>query len=145
MNFETIIQQFHTQGIRLYEGSTPGVLSRLERRCQFKFPSSFTQFYLQANGFEDEAWTADMFSLWSLEKIGVEYEERLVRFGSTATFIPFCDYLIQSHLIGFLPNQLGIYKLYGSATAQTAAEIIPLCETFEQAVAWIASGAVELF
>lgn len=127
MNFDSIIQQFHTQGIRLEAGSTPGVLARLERRCQFTFPSSFTQFYLQANGFADEAWTADMFSLWSLEKIEVEYEERRVRFGATATFIPFGDYLIQSHLLGFLPNQLGIYKLHGSTTAQAAAEIIPLC------------------
>lgn len=60
--------------------------------------NSLIQFFLEINGFKDFDWNEHMFSIYPLERIKKEYDEQ-----TDKDFIPFCDYLVNSH-------QIGLYK-----------------------------------
>jgi hypothetical protein len=65
-----------------------------------------------------------MFSIWPLKRIVEEYNR-----GIDQIFIAFADYLINSHLIGFVKGQEGVFKNYGTSPeliASTFSEVILL-------------------
>ena len=134
MSFEAIIRLWQTQGVQLNTGSSHELIAEVEQHCQFTFPLAFKEFYRLANGFRSNDWTPDMFSLWSLEKIQAEYEA-----SDEQILLPFCDWLIHSHHLGFVKDKPGIYKMYGTVEEK------PICENFEQVLEWIALGSQELY
>jgi len=96
-----------SKGIKLQVGISNDKISDFEKLLGFKFPQDFIDLYSKANGFEDFDWNEHMFSLWSLERILKEYHED----GDT-NYIGFCDFLINSHSIGFFKTDTGIFKSY---------------------------------
>jgi hypothetical protein len=76
-------------------------------RAGMVFPPAFLALYTQANGFKNRDWTEEMFSFWPIELIVEEYLQ-----GTDPNFVGFCDYLFNSHTIGFLKNFEGIFKHY---------------------------------
>ena len=107
--------------VRLQKGATLDQIADCEKKLDFKFPQDFVELYLQINGFEDLDWNKHMFSLWSLKRIVTEYEG--------GNFIGFCDFLINSHSIGFCRTDPRIYKNYDQKT--------PIAETFATAIEMI--------
>jgi len=76
----------------------------LEKKVNFIFPRTFKEFYGKINGFNDWDWDENMFTIYPIERIEEEYflEKK-------ESFVPFCDYLICSHQIGFNKNDGHIY------------------------------------
>lgn len=101
-------------------------ISATEEIIGFEFPESFKTLYLKVNGFENYEWLANMISIWSLERIANEYEPQ-------KNFVGFGDYLIHSHVYGFLKNQPGIFKCFDLTTPV----IEKIADTFEEAIALI--------
>jgi SMI1 / KNR4 family (SUKH-1) len=96
-----------SKGIKLQDGVSIDKISTFEKQLDFKFPQDFIDLYSKTNGFEDFDWNENMFSLWSLDRILKEYQEN----GDT-NYIGFCDFLINSHSIGFFKTDIGVYKSY---------------------------------
>lgn len=89
-----IIQYWQQSRIKLNKGASLEEIEILEKKVNFKFPDDFKEFYIHINGFKDSDWDENMFSIFPLQRIEEEYfdlEEEI--------FVPFCDYLINSHLI----------------------------------------------
>jgi hypothetical protein len=61
-----------------------------------------------------------MFSIWTLERIVEEYEKTQYK-----SFVPFCDFLIDSHRIGYLKTESGTYK---------DIDLTKVANTFEQTI-----------
>jgi hypothetical protein len=101
---------WNSQGIKLNKGTSFQIISDFESLLSFKFPQDFSELYSKVNGFEDFDWNEHMFSLWSLDRILKEYEE-----GDDTNYIGFCDFLINSHSIGFHKNDRNIYKHYNES------------------------------
>ncbi len=93
--------------IKLQNGISFDKISDFEKHLDFKFPQDFVELYLKTNGFEDFDWNENMFSLWSLDRILKEYQQN-----DDTNYIRFCDFLINSHSIGFFKTDIGIYKSY---------------------------------
>jgi hypothetical protein len=112
-----------SKGIKLQSGISVDKISDFEKLLDFKFPQDFTELYSKANGFEDFDWNENMFSLWSLDRIVKEYQEA----GDT-NYIGFCDFLINSHSIGFFKTDRGIFKSYDQTQSigNTFKEVIEL-------------------
>lgn len=73
-----------------------------------------------------------MFSLWSIERILDEYIE-----DNNSNYIGFCDYLINSHSIGFLKRTKGVFKSYDQTKS--------ICNTFQEAIELMNSGSGRLY
>jgi len=73
----------------------------------FIFPQDFVELYTKVNGFKDFGWNEHMFSLWTLDTILKEYQRE-----EDTNYVGFCDYLINSHSIGFYKDDGRIYKYY---------------------------------
>jgi hypothetical protein len=67
-----------------------------------------------------------MISIWPLDRISREY-------GRYENFVGFGDYLINSHVYGFLKDQQGVFKNYDLAKSTPE----KIAETFEEAVSLI--------
>ena len=117
-----------SKGIKLQNGISIDKISEFEKLLDFKFPQDFTELYSKANGFEDFDWNENMFSLWSLDRILKEYRED----GDT-NYIGFCDYLINSHSIGFFKTDKGIFKSYDQTQ--------PIGNTFKEGIELINSNS----
>ena len=76
-----------------------------------------------------------MIEIWSLERIENG-------FGRYPDFIGFSDYLINSHVYGFLKNQQGVFKNYDSADSGIPEKI---ADTFEEAIDLINSNSNLLY
>jgi hypothetical protein len=101
------ILTWQREGIKLRPGALETYIAEMEQWLSFTFPQDFYEFYKVVNGFERHESNQEMFSLWSLETLWEEYS------GSKETeFIGFCDFMINSHQIGFIKDQPGIYKSY---------------------------------
>lgn len=100
------IATWTSKGIKLQKGVSVDKISDFEKLLGFSFPQDFTDLYKKVNGFEDFDWNEYMFSLWSLDRIMKEYQEE------DTNYIGFCDFLINSHSIGFFKTDIGIYKSY---------------------------------
>ena len=84
------------------------------------------------DGFKEWDWRPNMFSIWPLQRIIDEYLEQRSKSATTLpyrqeqseNFVGFCDYLINSHQIGFLKDRIGVYKSYD--------EFNPIAESFRE-------------
>lgn len=121
-----------SKGIKLQNGISVNKIYDLEKLLDYKFPKDFIELYTKANGFEDFDWNENMFSLWSLERILKEYHED----GDT-NYIGFCDFLINSHSIGFFKTNKGIFKSYDQNQ--------PIGNTFKEAVELINSNSALIY
>jgi len=102
---DTIIQQWLTQNVKLNGSSTFHELREAEKSLDFTFPDEFKQLYLKVNGFFDWDMTINMISRWPIDRIIQEYKGN-----NDKNFVGFCDYLINSHEIGFYKIRNGIFK-----------------------------------
>lgn len=102
-----LIDYWKRCGIKINEGASEQEIMILEKYLNFTFPRSFKELYLEMNGFKDLDWDAGMFSMMPLERIKEEYNS------NNKDFIPFCDYLINCHQIGFSKMEKGIFVDYG--------------------------------
>ncbi|MEP7230797.1 MAG: SMI1/KNR4 family protein [Ginsengibacter sp.] len=102
-----VIHIWTAKGIKLQKGISIDKISDFEKLLDFTFPQDFIELYSKVNGFEDFDWNEHMFSLWSLDRILEEYQDD----GDT-NYIGFCDFLINSHSIGFFKTGQGIFKSY---------------------------------
>tara|TARA_R110002051_G_scaffold175032_2_gene245104 strand:- start:34 stop:447 length:414 start_codon:yes stop_codon:yes gene_type:complete len=107
MKISEIIEFWKSSNINLNRGAKLNDINNLEDYLNFEFPETFRQFYSNINGFEDFVYNENMFSIFSLERIKEEYT-----FSDNKNFIPFCDYLINSHQIGFYRNTKAVYTNY---------------------------------
>jgi hypothetical protein len=73
-----------------------------------------------------------MFSFWPLEKIIDEYKA-----SDDKSFIGFCDFLINSHSIGFIKDDFAIYKSYERQC--------PIAATFKEAVLLINKSSDRIY
>lgn len=104
---DLVIQQWKREKIELNPGFKADDLFLAESTLDFIFPNEFKELYIKVNGFQENEWRTNMFSIWSIERIIEEYN-----FSEDKNFIGFSDYLINSHQIGFLRDKKGIYKYY---------------------------------
>ena len=102
-----IIENWKSLGIKLNSGLTINAIAEVEHQIGIQFPNDFKELYIQVNGFSEYDWTPTMFSLWPLDRIVEEYDQR-----HDPMFVGFCDYLICSHTIGFVKNKIGVFKEY---------------------------------
>ena len=136
-----IIEQWKAERIQLNPPATLEAIRRAEEITGYTFPSDFKKLYLVADGFKDWDWRSNMFSLSPLQRIIDEYLEQLSRSRSASPyqqeqakdFVGFCDYLINSHQIGFLKNRNGVYKSYD--------EFNPIAQSFSEALSLINKDA----
>jgi hypothetical protein len=115
------ISTWTKNGIKFQAGLSLEVIMTFEVQLHFRFPPDFRELYQKVNGFEDFYLNKHMFSLWSLERILKEYRE-----DNDDNYLGFCDYLINSHSIGFIKREQGIYKSYS--------QIEPIARTFREAI-----------
>ncbi|HKC35311.1 MAG TPA: SMI1/KNR4 family protein, partial [Chitinophagaceae bacterium] len=88
--------QWKSEGIELNPPSIPALIKQAEEKLSFIFPDSFKCLYLMVDGFKDNDWRENMFSIWPIERILYEYNKR----GDKA-FVGFSDFLLNSHALGF--------------------------------------------
>lgn len=125
---DQVIDIWISQGIELKNGLSIDKISNFEKLLNFEFPKDFTELYLKVNGFENSDWNENMFSLWSLDRIFKEYQEEC-----DTNYIGFCDYLINSHTIGFFKTDKGVFKNYN--------QIQPIANTFKEGIELIISNS----
>lgn len=130
---DNMIKLWTEQHIKLSPPATIDLIKATEKIIDFQFPNDFKAFYLTLDGFADWDWTKNMFSIWPLTRIVEEYHNE-----SNKSFIVFADYLINSHHIGFVKGQKGVFKNSG---------VIPelIAETFLEALFLINSDADILY
>lgn len=104
---EEILTQWENEKISQNPGVTSDLIAAIENIIGFKFPKEFKELYSQINGFANNDWRENMFSIWPLERILEEYSS-----SEDKNFVGFADFLINSHNIGFLKTQAGVFKTY---------------------------------
>ena len=102
-----IRSQWEAENIKLNPPATIESITEAENAIGFEFPSDFKSLYLKINGFNNWDWRSNMFSLWPIHRIVEEYLQ-----DENKNFVGFCDYLINSHQIGFFKDRVGVYKSY---------------------------------
>jgi hypothetical protein len=96
-----------SKGIKLEPGAKIEDIESTEAAVGVSFPLDMKELYKVVNGFENWDWTPGMISVWPMERIREEY-----LISDDKNFVGFCDFLINSHCIGFLKEQTGIHKRY---------------------------------
>jgi len=122
------ISLWESKSIKLQNGISVDKIADLEKLLDFKFPQDFIGLYSKVNGFEDFEWNEHMFSLWSVDRILKEYHE-----DGNSNYIGFCDFLINSHSIGFLKSAIDVYKSYDQTQ--------PVAKSFEDLIFLINSNS----
>ncbi|WP_426667702.1 SMI1/KNR4 family protein [Mucilaginibacter sp. McL0603] len=130
---DKVVLKWSREGVKINEPAPNELIEQTERVLKFSFPTDFKEFYSVINGFKDLDWQEHMFYFWPLERIMEEYFDL-----QDKDFIPFCDFLLASHYIGFKRNQHGIYKLYSNLNES---ESIPIAPTIEEVVLLINSSS----
>lgn len=130
---DDVVLKWRTEGVKINESAPNELIENAEKVLKFTFPADFKEFYSAINGFKDLDWQEHMFYFWPLERIMEETFDL-----PDKNFIPFCDFLLASHYIGFKRNQNGIYKLYSNLSA---AENAPIAQTMEEVVSLINSSS----
>jgi hypothetical protein len=100
-----VLRDWKARGIETNPPSTILSITEVEEKVSFKFSGDFRELYSVVNGFKNHYWLPNMFSIWPLERIVEEFEQRQHK-----NFVGFADYLINSHAIGFYKDRKGIYK-----------------------------------
>ena len=106
---ENVVAFWKKENIKLEEGVSEIQLFHTEKMLGMQFPQAFKVLYLKVNGFKDYDMNKDMISIWPISRIVEEYTYRRY-----PNFIGFGDYLINSHMYGFLIGQSGVFKYYDS-------------------------------
>ena len=132
-----VIKYWKQSVIKLNEGVGLEKIELLEKKVNFKFPKSFKEFYSEINGFRDSDWNENMFTIYSVKRIEEEYFE-----SKNTMFIPFCDYLINSHQIGFSKAAKGIYINYQNHLVDMNDKV---AETFEQSLVEIIKDSDKIY
>lgn len=122
------ISFWKSKAIQLQNGISVDKIADLEKLLDFKFPKDFIALYSKVNGFEDFEWNEHLFSVWSVDRILKEYHE-----DGNSNYIGFCDFLINSHSIGFLKSAIGVYKSYDQTQ--------PVAKSFEDLIFLINSNS----
>src|SRR6185436_8020209 len=117
----SIISQWEAEEIELGQSATLESIAEAEKIIEFSFPSDFKNLYLKVDGFKNLGWRSNMFSMWPIHRIVEEYLQ-----DSKKNFVGFCDYLINSHQIGFFKDRIGVYKSYD--------EFNSICQTFQEVI-----------
>lgn len=130
---DKVALKWRSEGVKINEPATDELIEHTEGVLKFSFPADFKEFYSVINGFKDLDWQEHMWHFWPLERIMEEYSDL-----KDKDFIPFCDFLLASHYIGFKRNQHGIYKLYSNFYES---ESIPIAQTIEEVVLLINSSS----
>ena len=125
---EGIFAFWKSQNIQLENGAPEITIAESENIVGIKFPQSLIELYKVVNGFKNWDWNENMFSIWPLQKIVDEYTA-----SKDKNFVGFCDFLINSHCIGFLKNANGIFKDINPNLA--------IASTFEEAIELINSNS----
>ena len=129
---DKVIEDWKRSKTKMNPGlSLPEILS-VESILKFKLPTDFIELYQKVNGFRDLDWNEHMFSFWPLERIIAEYKDN-----GEDGFVGFCDFLINSHSIGFLKNDLTICKSYDQQQ--------PIATTFREAVIMINNSSDSIY
>jgi hypothetical protein len=115
------IVTWRREGIALQAGVSLQYIEEVEQMLGFTFPDDFKEFYTTVDGFANDTMSNSMIYMWSMNKI---FQEHIA--GDDDEFIGFCDYMINSHRIGFIKNERGIYKCYD--------QVIPIAETFSTCI-----------
>ena len=130
-----VISKWKSEDIKLNPPATIVEIENTEAVLNFTFPADFKEFYLQANGFNEwDMLDNSYISLWPLDRIIEEYN----KWGGPE-FIGVCDFLINSHAIGFVKNQSGVFKSYNYL------ENNAIAETYQEAIRMINSGAGAIY
>jgi cell wall assembly regulator SMI1 len=103
---ESIIQKWRLENIKLNKGALIEMIVETENALGFRFPGEFMELYLQVDGFADMEVPGNRYSIWPIQKILEEYREN-----KNKHFIGFSHSLINGHIIGFLKNSIGIFKI----------------------------------
>lgn len=119
------------------EGASIEQLENLEKMLNFQFPKSFRDFYQLADGFRNWHLSQHLLTIWPLSGIAETHDEMVGDPVGAGGFIPFCDYSIHCHFIGFIRGRDGIFKSYDSMD--------PICAGFEEALEMIRAGAAEVY
>ncbi len=136
MSLSEIITHWKLSGIKLNDGARIEKINALEGELNFSFPASFKDFYKEVNGFKDWDWNENMFTIYPIERIRKEHSESINK-----SFIPFCDYLINSHQIGFDKTNGKVYLDYpleGGARQKVA-------DTFTQSLIEIVKNSEKIY
>jgi hypothetical protein len=108
-------------GLNLEFGTQVEDMECTESFVGFKFPPDMKELYQLVNGFKDWDSNKSTISIWPMVRIRDEYET-----SRDKNFVGFCDYLINSHCIGFFKGRSGIYKSYD--------EFNPIAPSFSEAI-----------
>lgn len=111
LNIDEAITYWKNLGIPLNAGVSMREILDLEIYLNFIFPNDFKELYLKINGFTNWELDRNGFSMMPLEIIKEIYDDLGV-----LEFIPFCDYLINCHHIGFSKAENGIFIDYNNPT-----------------------------
>lgn len=131
-SFEEIIASWKRGNVELNDSASFELLLSIQNQINFIFPSDFTNFYLRFNGFKDWDVIGNMFSIWPLERIVEEYNNDINK-----DFIPFCDFLINSHFIGYIKGKSAVFKDYDKSN--------PIAESFEETIKLIIKDSSSLY
>jgi hypothetical protein len=131
---EAIIAIWKLTDLKLNGPATLNQISEAESKIGLNFPDDFKKFYSLVNGFEDGDMTEEMFSIWDLDRIIEEVEK-----SDNKNFIPFCDYCINSHQIGYIKNKVGVFKSYNDGVDYKIAD------TFEETLQLIIDNSELLY
>ena len=132
-----IIKYWKQSRIELNSGVNLESIQKLEKKVNFEFPQSFKEFYTEINGFKDRDWNENMFTMYPLERIEEEYFDL-----KSDVFIPFCDFLINAHQIGFSKDVKGIYINYQHHLLDRNDKV---AETFEQSLVEIINNSDKIY
>lgn len=97
---EAVKREWLSKLIKIEPGATPESIAETEAAVSFSFPEDMRALYLMVDGFKDWDWTEGMISVWPMDRIREEYEINRDR-----NFVGFCDYLINSHAVGFYKDR----------------------------------------
>jgi hypothetical protein len=107
--------------IKIQPGVPRELIATVEAAIGFSFPDDMRALYQVVNGFKDGDWAQGMIFLWPMEQIREEY-----KMNGDPNFVGFCDFLINSHAVGFHKARPEIYKSYDefNAIAHTFIQVI---------------------
>lgn len=128
-----VVDLWRTQNLKIGKGVSLDIIDKAEQYLSIKFPESFKELYKKANGFSEMDWNEHMFCVWSLERMTEEHDYK-----RHPDFVGFCDFLINSHWIGFVRDRPGIFKRYDLKGYSDPEKI---ADSFEDAIDMINTNA----
>ncbi len=118
------IDQWKKEGIELKKGVSSEKFQWAEAQIGFVFPEDFKKLYSVVNGFVDFEMRGFMLSLWSLERIVDNYQDK-------KGFIMFSDHSISVCQYGFSKIRQEIFK---SHTHNQYGPIDIIAQSFQQMI-----------